>query len=57
MRLSHTCSTNCCGVGWRDAIGAPFVCVLAGGVLTYRTVPAVSRECLRSLNRTVFVGP
>lgn len=33
------------------------MCVVDGGVLTYRTVAAVSRECLRSLNRTVFVGP
>ena len=55
-RLSYACSTNRLG-GWLAvAIGALFVCVVDGGILTYRTVAAVARACCSPRDRTLFVG-
>lgn len=38
-------------------IGVGLVCVLLCAVLTYRYVSAVAGLCVRSRDRTVFVGP
>nr|DAK12957.1 MAG TPA: hypothetical protein [Caudoviricetes sp.] len=44
-------------VGWRDAIGGPFVCVVVGWVLTYRTVSAVACGWRTSFVLACFLGP
>nr|DAV54717.1 MAG TPA: hypothetical protein [Caudoviricetes sp.] len=44
-------------VGWRDAIGGPFVCVVAGWVLTYCSALAVMLEWRASFGWAYFLGP
>nr|DAF51308.1 MAG TPA: hypothetical protein [Siphoviridae sp. ctRGj11] len=44
-------------VGWRDAIGGPFVCVAVGRISTYCTVSAAARGWRTSFVWACFLGP
>lgn len=56
-RLSDVCSVGGVLVWGANLIGVDLLCVLVCAVLTYRYVSAVAGLCVRSRDRTLFVGP